>query len=1048
MTDFSHPRGPGFEHLRLPYPTFTDQSYYNTQPTQSYAPSQADESEHARGPGFETDSSSEVEPSLENPNAYNSSAVIRENSVPMEDSPRIRGRNSLSENSWQGPGYRSRPAYVNRSRHYSDIDYDEDFYSYRRSAEMSNYYQSFPTDRHWAYKHARSYPCTYSLYSGNPAWPIRRRNSKPYSYTTAYDKSYARKQSRCSEPLSPYSDNRNFKQFKQHKLEHAVHGSTYIEEGKEFEMPVTPAQHLGGTFIQELPSQRQNSSPPSERKAHSSSAKNVSGISARSGQSSDESVVRDSVVSWKSLSQKSCQLLQNKKSTLLAPFDYDALSEKESYQNGQREDVLYNEISGYTKLMNPAFRLENDCGHTDSYIFEVLPNTGRLQHEKTNISSPSSHRYIYNRSPPHRQRSVSVKSHEIQTNVKNPLQLGEEEIYPFGMRPEDILSISGRTEETIADPITTRGITSPCSLTPSLDSYSLSVESTSNFSCNQIQLTKVGVDLIRGQPSKPLSRNDSSFYAKERLRMPVKQNVEKHWQQPCQNIKSKSSVPVSHVHTRDLLTAEDHKKQCSDPVSVPVNRIRTDGMLEPKPLLPDRNNGWRSRSPPKNRIKEHSQYDPTACERKPYAFLLAPPVETGVSKYKKKLDPIPERPVNPGFTPNYHADSRPVNMKSMFKPMFHPKLGHMIDWQHPDYYRLTKRRRKISPSVGFVMQSCAVFAKGPVGSWGGTKPETNPDSFEVDNKLQEPTKRAPIAKFIADLAKDAPKFLNHCSLEYLRTDWNENVKYTLPDHLEAIRPQDELREKLVKLRYIVQAWKIGARTEMEDSWMEFALLSFSGDELRLGISHRSDWQGLTEFLQTVISFCQGHPLNKKHELWEEHDVLEIANNFAKDSTLAVKFSGLDSGLSYNEAPSELQLILLKAVNCEVKQKGSWWENGHHCAYVCFQWPEGLNLAYYHVVFDVETGDVLKKWQYHYKRKIKNQMNVYNGRLIYCGDIYNEERLLFEAASDEIPKLRSDLTIVLEELGLKKVTPKILSFWKAEMALLLFRVLQKRVVRDR
>jgi len=822
-----------------------------------------------------------------------------------------------------------------------------------------------------------------------------------------------------------------------------------MEDGKEFEMPVTPATHSGDTFFQELQSQKKNRSPPSERKSHSSSAKNLSGKSARSGQSSDESVVRDSVASYKLLSQKICQQPQNRKSTLHAPFDYDALSEKESYQSGQREDVLYNEVSEYRQLMNPAFRLENDYENTDSSIVEVPPNklSAKRRPIKTNISSPSSHRYNYHRSPsPWRQRSVSGKSHDIETSVKNPPQQGEEEIHPFGMRPEDILSISGRTEETIADPITTRGISSPCSLTPSLDSYSLSVESTCNFGYNQIQLTKVGADVIKGQPP---SRNYSSFYSKERFpRSSVKQKIEKHSQQPAQNIISKSSVPVSPVHTRDLSSSEDHKKLCSDPVSVPVNRIRTDGLLEPKPQLPDRNKGWRSRSPPKNRIKEHAQYDPTACERKPYAFLSAPPVEKGVSKYKKRLDPIPERPVNPGFTPNYHADSRPVNMNSMFKPMFHPKLGHMIDWQHPDYYRLTKRRRKISPSVGFVMQSCAVFAKGPVGAWGGPKPENTPDTFEVDNKLQEPTKREPMGKFIADLAKDAPKFLNHSSLEYLRTDWNENVKYTLPDHLEAIRPQDELREKLVKLRYIIQAWKIGERTEMEDSWMDFALLSFSGDELRLGISHRSDWQGLTEFLQTVISFCKGHPLNQKHELWEEHDVLEIANNLAKDSNLAMKFSALDSGLSYNEAPSELQLILLKAVNCEVKERGSWWENGHHCAYVCFQWPEGLNLAYYHVVFDVETGDVLKKWQYHYKRKMKNQINCYNGRLIYCGNIYNEERVLLEAASNEIPKLRSDLTVILEELGLKKVTSKILSFWRAEMALLLFRVLQKRLVRDR
>lgn len=147
-------------------------------------------------------------------------------------------------------------------------------------------------------------------------------------------------------------------------------------------------------------------------------------------------------------------------------------------------------------------------------------------------------------------------------------------------------------------------------------------------------------------------------------------------------------------------------------------------------------------------------------------------------------------------------------------------------------------------------------------------------------------------------------------------------------------------------------------------------------------------------------------------------------------------------LTYNEAPAELQLILLKAINCDVQQKSSWWEDGKHFAYVCFHWPEGLNLAYYHILFNVETGAVLKKYQYHYRRKIHNGMNRCRGHLIYCGSGYKEERLLLEAAAREITKLCSEVTAVLHNSRLKQVYPEILDFWQPDMALLLYRVLQK------
>lgn len=366
----------------------------------------------------------------------------------------------------------------------------------------------------------------------------------------------------------------------------------------------------------------------------------------------------------------------------------------------------------------------------------------------------------------------------------------------------------------------------------------------------------------------------------------------------------------------------------------------------------------------------------------------------------------------------------------------------MIDWQHPDYFKVSQRIRKISPDVGLQMDSCAVFARGPVGAWVGFTTKAQTDEIHFKENLCKSKKGKQRNKNITELARDAPGSLCNAALEYLRTDWSSKIKHTLPESLDAIGSHDKLREKMVKLKYIVQFWKIGEKTKMDDSWTDLALLSFSEDELRLGISHRADWNGLTEFLQIAISICKGHAKHDKHELWEEHDVLDIAGTFAKSTNLAKKFSALDSKVTYNEAPAELRLTLLKAINCEVQQKGSWWEDDQHFAYICFQWPEGLNLAYYHILFNVETRDVLKKYQNHYRRKIRNGMKGYKGQSIYCGGKYTEERLLLEAASREIPKLRSEVSAALQNSRVKQVCSEILNFWRPDMGLLLFRVMRK------
>jgi hypothetical protein len=262
-----------------------------------------------------------------------------------------------------------------------------------------------------------------------------------------------------------------------------------------------------------------------------------------------------------------------------------------------------------------------------------------------------------------------------------------------------------------------------------------------------------------------------------------------------QNLKRKQSFPYTRSQSRDLYWVNEHNRSKSDRAS---NRwMSTNGFPEFVPL-----SQVRAQSKIKNGSKVELWDDPLACDRKPHPFLSNPSVKKGTRKYRKTLSHITKRPKNPGFTPNFHADLRPVTVDSKFKRIFHPRLGRKIDWQHPDYFKLSKRRRKISPGVGLQMQSCAVFARGPVGSWGGSKTKREPLKFELNRKPHELTNPNP--DLVSELVNSAPESLNNDALEYLRTDWDSHIKHNFPDFLEAITSQDGLREKMVKLKYIVQ----------------------------------------------------------------------------------------------------------------------------------------------------------------------------------------------------------------------------------------------------
>jgi len=195
-----------------------------------------------------------------------------------------------------------------------------------------------------------------------------------------------------------------------------------------------------------------------------------------------------------------------------------------------------------------------------------------------------------------------------------------------------------------------------------------------------------------------------------------------------------SPVPleVHRVDTRRFSSSKDKKAV--------VKRIRTDGAIEP----------------PSNRIREKSEKpprpDPLACVRKPYSFMSQKPVEQGLLKPQKKCRKMKLRK-NPGFSPNLAANKCP-NSDGKFKPIFHPRLGHMVDWQHPDYFKLKKKKRKISPNV---VLHCAVFANGKVGA------------YQEKEVKEEPTKAAKETS-MKKLAAGAPRLLTKESLEYLQKD--------------------------------------------------------------------------------------------------------------------------------------------------------------------------------------------------------------------------------------------------------------------------------------
>lgn len=86
----------------------------------------------------------------------------------------------------------------------------------------------------------------------------------------------------------------------------------------------------------------------------------------------------------------------------------------------------------------------------------------------------------------------------------------------------------------------------------------------------------------------------------------------------------------------------------------------------------------------------------------------------------------------------------------------------------------------------------------------GLKKKAEQNEIHRKEMLYKTNKGVIKNKLVEKLAKDAPDLLNNAALEYLRNDWNSNIKCTLPESLDAIGHHDKLREKMVKLKYIVQ----------------------------------------------------------------------------------------------------------------------------------------------------------------------------------------------------------------------------------------------------
>jgi len=159
-------------------------------------------------------------------------------------------------------------------------------------------------------------------------------------------------------------------------------------------------------------------------------------------------------------------------------------------------------------------------------------------------------------------------------------------------------------------------------------------------------------------------------------------------------------------------------------------------------------------------------------------------------------------------------------------------------------------------------------------------------------------------------------------LEYLCTDWEDEEKNVLPNTLEPLCDDLDLKQKLFRLRYVLHYWEVGPETKFDDRWVRRALLCFSGDELKQGISWHSEWGGLTDVLRATIALCKGTIYKGDYKLWVEHDVMKMADILSMNDRLGVNFGDLDNDLTYDEVSTNVKLELLKLVDCEVEQKKS------------------------------------------------------------------------------------------------------------------------------
>jgi len=293
-----------------------------------------------------------------------------------------------------------------------------------------------------------------------------------------------------------------------------------------------------------------------------------------------------------------------------------------------------------------------------------------------------------------------------------------------------------------------------------------------------------------------------------------------------------------------------------------------------------------------------------------------------------------------------------------------------------------------------------------------------------------------------------PRFRKKTMLEYLCTDWEDEEKNVLPNTLEPLCDDLDLAQKLFRLRYILHYWQVGPETKFDDTYVRRALLCFSGDELKQGISWHSEWGGLTDVLRATIALCKGNTYKVDYKLWVEHDVMKMADILSTNDRLGVNFGDLDNDLTYDEVSENVRLELLKLVDCEVEQKKSWWEKGSHLAYIYFTWPEGLNMGNYHVIFDVNTGFVLHKWQYRFRSGTWEEFSGSKGRLLYAGGYkksnkeYEYEREILKAASKELVNLRAEVLEVLRSSLLYSVAFIVVDYWGFDLPQQVYRSLDK------